>query len=148
MTGSGPRPHRHRVLSWMLALVVLFLISEAAAAGEQAIALDKPRLAQAPEPLCFCWNDGRKMAKWTGIDRLLRVKTLPFSTSIPWLFMPGDLPHIPFPAKIRIQVMEPIDLHEMFGEEPDWDQAYDYVTSTMQVGLSNLAARTVIPVLG
>ncbi|MBN9453809.1 MAG: hypothetical protein J0I42_17865 [Bosea sp.] len=63
MTGSGPRPHRHRVLRWMLALAVLFLLSEAAAAGEPAVALDKPRLAQAPEPLCFCWNDGRKITE-------------------------------------------------------------------------------------
>ena len=63
MIGSGPRPHRHRMLSWMLALAVLFLLSEAAAAGDPAIALDKPRLAQAPEPLCFCWNDGRKIAE-------------------------------------------------------------------------------------
>ena len=61
MTGSGPRPHRYRLLSWMLA--VLFLLSEAAAAGEAAVALEKPRLAQAPEPLCFCWNDGRKIAE-------------------------------------------------------------------------------------
>lgn len=63
MTGSGPRPHRHRVLSCMLALAALLLFSEAAAAGEPAIALDRPRLAQAPEPLCFCWNDGRKIAE-------------------------------------------------------------------------------------
>ena len=63
MIGSGPRPHRHRMLSWMLALAVLFLLSEAAAAGDPAIALDKPRLAQAQEPLCFCWNDGRKIAE-------------------------------------------------------------------------------------
>lgn len=63
MTGSGPRPRRHRVLSCVLAFAVLFLFSEAVAAGEPAIALDKPRLAQAPEPLCFCWNDGRKIAE-------------------------------------------------------------------------------------
>lgn len=28
-----------------------------------AIALDPPRQAQAPEPLCFCWSDGRKIAE-------------------------------------------------------------------------------------
>ncbi|MET3888968.1 hypothetical protein ABIE41_000044 [Bosea sp. OAE506] len=35
----------------------------AAAAAEPAIPLDPPRHAQAPEPLCFCWNDGRKIAE-------------------------------------------------------------------------------------
>ncbi len=63
MFGHEPRPRRHRLLSWMLALAVLLLITEAAAAGEAAVALDRPRLAQAPEPLCFCWNDGRKIAE-------------------------------------------------------------------------------------
>lgn len=107
-----------------------------------------PVVATGGHDTFFVWNDGRRMARLTGIDRLLRVKSLPFSSSIPWLFMPGDLPHVPLPAKIRIHVMPPIDLHELFGDEPDWDQAYDYVTSTMQVGLSALAAKTVIPVLG
>jgi hypothetical protein len=32
-------------------------------AAEPALALDRPRLAQAPEPLCFCWSEGRKVAE-------------------------------------------------------------------------------------
>jgi hypothetical protein len=32
-------------------------------AQEPAVPLDKPRLAQAPEPLCFCWSDGKKIAE-------------------------------------------------------------------------------------
>jgi len=42
---------------------VLLLLSPPAAAQERAVALDKPRLAQAPEPLCFCWSDGKKIAE-------------------------------------------------------------------------------------
>ena len=61
---------------------------------------------------------------------------------------PADLPQIPLPAKIRIQVLDPIDLRERYGDEPDWDDAYDFVTSVMQAGLSRLAAKTVLPVLG
>lgn len=107
-----------------------------------------PVVATGGQDTFFVWNDGRRLARLTGLDRLLRVKSLPISSSIPWLLIPGDLPHVPLPAKIRIQVLPPIDLHEQFGEDPDWDQAYDYVTSVMQVGLSNLAAKSVIPVLG
>ena len=55
---------------------------------------------------------------------------------------------MPLPAKIRIQVLDPIDLHARFGDDPDWDAAYDYVTSLMQAGLSTLAAKTMLPVLG
>lgn len=47
-----------------------------------------------------------------------------------------------------MQVLPPIGLQELYGDEPDWDRAYDYVTSVMQVGLSNLATKSVLPVLG
>ncbi|WP_353187239.1 hypothetical protein [Bosea sp. (in: a-proteobacteria)] len=63
MFADEPRPRRHHLLRWLLALAVLLLITESAGAGEPAIPLDGPRLAQAPEPLCFCWNDGRKVAE-------------------------------------------------------------------------------------
>ncbi len=95
----------------------------------------------------FVFNDGRKMAKFLRFDKLLRVKSVPISLSFPWGLMLGDIPHIPFPAKIRIQVLPPIDLRELFGDEPDWDEAYGYVTSVMQVALSKLAAKAVVPVV-
>ena len=107
-----------------------------------------PVVATGGQETLLIFNDGRKFAKLTRIDKLLRVKTLPLTFSLPWGFLPGGLPHISFPAKIRIQVLEPIDLQELFGDEPDWDQAYDYVTSVMQVALSTLAARQILPVLG
>lgn len=34
-----------------------------ARAQEHADALDRPRMAQAPEPYCFCWSDGKKIAE-------------------------------------------------------------------------------------
>jgi hypothetical protein len=42
---------------------MLLLSSSVAMAQERAVALDKPRLAQAPEPYCYCWNDGKKIAE-------------------------------------------------------------------------------------
>ncbi len=45
-------------------LTASFLASATdARAAEPAAALEPPRLAQAPEPLCFCWNEGRKIAE-------------------------------------------------------------------------------------
>jgi hypothetical protein len=44
-------------------VAMLLMAGQPALATEPAIALDKPRLAQAPEPLCFCWSDGRKIAE-------------------------------------------------------------------------------------
>lgn len=107
-----------------------------------------PVVATGGHDTFFVLNDGRKWARRLRFDRLLRVKSLPISFSIPWGFLPGDLPHVPLPAKIRIQVLEPIDLNERYGDEPDFDEAYDFVTSRMQAGLSALASKTVFPVLG
>lgn len=107
-----------------------------------------PVVATGGHETFFVLNDGRNAAKLLRLDKLARVKSLPVSVSVPWGLLPGDLPHMPLPAKIRIQVLPPIDLRERFGDHPDWDQAYDYVTSVMQVALSGLAAKTVIPVIG
>jgi 1-acyl-sn-glycerol-3-phosphate acyltransferase len=107
-----------------------------------------PVVATGGQDTFMVWNDGRVWAKRLRFDKLLRVKNLPISSSIPWILTPGDLPHLPLPAKIRIQVLDPVDLNERFGEDPDWDAAYDYVTSVMQAGLSTLASKTMLPVIG
>jgi 1-acyl-sn-glycerol-3-phosphate acyltransferase len=92
-------------------------------------------------------NDGRRTAKALRLDKLLRVKTFPVTLSVPWGLSPVPLPFLPLPAKIRMQVLEPVDLNARFGQAPDWDEAYDYVTSVMQVGLSRLASKTVLPMI-
>lgn len=107
-----------------------------------------PVVATGGQDTFFVLNDGRRTAQALRIDKLLRVKTLPLSLSIPWGIFPGDMFHVPLPAKIRVQVMEPVDVQRRFGDEPDWDEAYDYVTSLMQAGLSTLASKTVLPLVG
>ena len=107
-----------------------------------------PVVATGGHETFFVLNDGRRLAKLLRFDEVLRVKSVPLSVSIPWGLVPGDLPHLPLPSKIRIEVLPPIDLHETFGDDPDWEHAYDYVTSVMQVALTRLAAKTVIPVIG
>ena len=75
MTAAAPgfhetrrTPRRAAPASWRAfpaVLLAAFLTTSATAghAAEPAIAIDPPRLAQAPEPLCFCWSDGRKIAE-------------------------------------------------------------------------------------
>ena len=106
-----------------------------------------PVIATGGHDTLFVLNDGRRTAQLLRLDKLARVKTMPLSISIPWGLTPVPLPHFPLPAKIRMQVLEPIDLRTRFGDEPDWDHALDYVTSVMQVGLSQLASRTVVPII-
>ena len=106
-----------------------------------------PVVATGGHDTFFVLNDGRRTAQRLRLDKLARVKSLPLTLSVPWGLLPFPLPHFPLPAKIRVQVLEPVDLRARFGDEPDWDQAYDYVNSVMQVGLSKLASRTVVPMV-
>ena len=64
---------------------------------------------------------GERIAKLLGLDRMFRLKVLPVSLALPWGLNVGDmLGHIPLPAKITIQVLEPIDVSGM-----DVDEAYE-----------------------
>jgi 1-acyl-sn-glycerol-3-phosphate acyltransferase len=87
---------------------------------------------------------GERLAKLFGLDRMFRLKVLPLSLALPWGLNVGDmLGHIPLPAKITIQVLEPIDVAGM-----DVDEAYELVTSEMQKTLTGLAEERSVPVLG
>jgi 1-acyl-sn-glycerol-3-phosphate acyltransferase len=87
---------------------------------------------------------GERLAKLLGLDRMFRLKVLPISLALPWGLNVGDmLGHIPLPAKITIQVLEPIDVSRM-----DVDKAYDRVMREMQTALTGLAEERSLPVLG
>jgi 1-acyl-sn-glycerol-3-phosphate acyltransferase len=87
---------------------------------------------------------GERLAKLFGLDRMLRLKVLPISLALPWGLNVGDmLGHIPLPAKITIQVLEPIDVSRM-----DVDNAYERVMTQMQTALTGLAEERSLPVLG
>lgn len=105
-----------------------------------------PVVAEGGHDTMMVLTDGRRLARLLRLERLGRIKVLPVTLGLPFgIAVGGFPPHLPLPAKIRVQVLDPIDLHARFGDEPDWDQAYDFVTSRMQVGLSELASRHVVP---
>ena len=92
---------------------------------------------------------GEWLAKFLGLDRLARLKVLPISLALPWGVNVGDFfGHIPLPAKITVDVLEPIDLRAEFGEHPDLDVAYKDVVGRMQAALDDLAAERRLPVIG
>jgi 1-acyl-sn-glycerol-3-phosphate acyltransferase len=92
---------------------------------------------------------GEALARALRIDKMFRLKVLPISIAPPWGLVVGDLvPRIPLPAKIRIEVLEPIDLRERYGDDIDYDVAYDDVVATMQKSLDALAAERRIPFFG
>ncbi len=87
---------------------------------------------------------GEGLARLLGLDRMFRLKVLPISLALPWGLNVGDmLGHIPLPAKITIQVLEPIDVSGM-----DVDEAYELVLGQMQTALTGLHEERSLPVLG
>lgn len=92
---------------------------------------------------------GDTLARALRLDRMFRLKVLPISLALPWGLDVGDLlGHFPLPAKIRIQVLEPVDLRDRYGDRPDWPAAYDDVVADMQKALDGLQAERRQPFLG
>jgi 1-acyl-sn-glycerol-3-phosphate acyltransferase len=92
---------------------------------------------------------GEWLAKLLRLDKLFRLKVLPISLALPWGLNIGDmLGHLPLPAKISVRALEPIDVREDFGDEPDLDEAYDHITRVMQAELDALYAGRRLPVIG
>lgn len=57
---SAPAPRLRVAAALLWALAPGQLNAQPAA---PANAIEPPRRAQAPEPLCFCWNEGRKITE-------------------------------------------------------------------------------------
>jgi 1-acyl-sn-glycerol-3-phosphate acyltransferase len=94
-------------------------------------------------------GQGRELARRLRLDSLLRVKVFPAQVAPPFGLTIMDLPgRVPLPAKIAIRVLPPIDLKRRLGAEPDPNDAYEMVTSTMQDALDELAAERILPVVG
>ncbi len=92
---------------------------------------------------------GERLAQLLGLDRMFRLKVLPISIAPPWGLNVGDmLGHFPLPAKITIEVLDPIEPREEFGREPDLDKAYDEILGRMQRTLTSLASERRFPLIG
>lgn len=92
---------------------------------------------------------GEWLAKLLMLDKAFRLKALPISLALPWGINISDLAgHLPLPTKITVEALEPIDLHERYGDDPDIDKIYEDVIGLMQDALDRLAAERKLPVIG
>jgi 1-acyl-sn-glycerol-3-phosphate acyltransferase len=78
----------------------------------------------------------------------MRSDILPLSFGFPFGFSAAVPPNLPLPAKIVMQVLEPIDITAQFGEDPDIDEVDEHVRSVMQEALTKLAAQRRFPIVG
>ncbi|HUY23358.1 MAG TPA: 1-acyl-sn-glycerol-3-phosphate acyltransferase [Acidimicrobiales bacterium] len=96
---------------------------------------------------------GERVAKLLGIDRMFRIKVMPLVLGPPFGIVPGGIPTWPLPAKITVELGEPIDWPSRYGPEAAEDDVvvrdcYQELTTTMQATLDRLAAERTFPILG
>jgi 1-acyl-sn-glycerol-3-phosphate acyltransferase len=90
---------------------------------------------------------GNWLAKRLGLERL-RAEILPVTFGFPFglsVFFP---PNLPLPTKIVTQVLDPIDVLEAFGEDPDVDAVDAHVREVMPAALDNRGPERRFPILG
>jgi 1-acyl-sn-glycerol-3-phosphate acyltransferase len=108
-----------------------------------------PVVAIGGQETAFFLGQGRRIAELLRLASLLRVKVFPAQIGPPYGLTVMDLPgRIPLPAKITVRVLPELDLRKRLGPNPDVDDAYDLVTSTMQRALHKLDEERRLPVVG
>ncbi len=90
---------------------------------------------------------GQWLAKLLMVDKLLRLKSVPIAIAPPWGLVISDLAgHIPLPAKITVEALEPIDADDI--QSADDDVVHEKVTAALQAGVDRLASQRRFPVIG
>jgi 1-acyl-sn-glycerol-3-phosphate acyltransferase len=104
----------------------------------------------------FILSEGRWIAngldRVSGLKRKLRGTRLPIVLGIPFGLTIETIPtHLPLPAKIRTEVLDPIyvdDDPERVNDRGYVDSIYDEVESALQHGMDRLARQRRFPVFG
>jgi 1-acyl-sn-glycerol-3-phosphate acyltransferase len=104
----------------------------------------------------FVLSEGKWLAngvdKLLGLKKTLRGSNLPIIAGFPFPIAVEILPaHVPLPAKIRTELLEPIEVDddpERADDDAYVQKIYDQVESAIQAGMDRLAAKRTLPVLG
>ena len=100
----------------------------------------------------FVLARGHRLAKLIGLKRLLRVESFPLILSLPWGLSLGPVFHFPLPAKLTMQIGEPIPVDRFppeAAEDPAaLEQLYQEVSAAMQAIMDDVASRRRWPIIG
>ena len=98
-------------------------------------------------------SQGTRIARLFGLPKFARLSSLPLQLAAPWGLMWGPtcaLPYLPLPAKITVQIGEPIAVERC--DEPAVHERspaiYGRVHQTMQEILDELYSERLFPILG
>jgi 1-acyl-sn-glycerol-3-phosphate acyltransferase len=98
----------------------------------------------------FVVSEGRWLARVGGLGSKLRAATAPIVVGPPFGIALETVPmHLPLPAKIRTEILDPVFLEGGPDRQDDSDYVgtvYDQVSSALQAGMDSLAAKRRLPV--
>lgn len=93
---------------------------------------------------------GRRLARLLRLDRV-RLRSMPIIWTVPWGVVLGPVPSFPLPAKVTIQVCEPLDWSRFGPEAADdpeiLERCYQEIVDIMQQTLDDLAKEYPFPIL-
>lgn len=91
---------------------------------------------------------GEDLGRALGLDRL-RVQVFPFTVGVPFGVAPIFLPNLPYPAKIIVEVLEPVDCSSGGPDAAEDAElvhgVYTDITTRMQQALDRLVAEMPFP---
>ena len=100
----------------------------------------------------FVLSEGRFLARWTGLGKRLRGATMPIIAGFPFPLAIETLPaHLPLPAKIRTEFLDPIRVDtdpERVNDDEYVEAIYREVEGAIQAGMDRLAKRRSFPIFG
>lgn len=98
----------------------------------------------------FIVSEGQFLARVTGLGKRLRGANAPIVVGPPFGVALETVPmHLPLPAKIRTEILDPIVLDrgpDARGDDDYVQTVYDEVESTIQTGMDRLASKRRFPV--
>ena len=99
----------------------------------------------------FTLPGGKAIARALGLKRLARIESLPLAIGLPWGIAPGGLPFLPLPAKLRVELLDPLfvdDDPERADDDEYVDMVYREVEWRIEQGVGRLARRRSFPIFG
>ncbi len=101
----------------------------------------------------FVLSEGRALARLLNLKKYLRVEVAPITLSFPLgiALHVTPLQHIPLPAKIRTEFLEPIyfEGNPALADDPEYVQRmYVEIETRIQAGMDKLAKRRKFPIFG
>jgi 1-acyl-sn-glycerol-3-phosphate acyltransferase len=96
-------------------------------------------------------TDGRRLAKLLRLDKLARSEVFPIALGFPLGIAPGIIPQVPLPAKLRAEILDPVEFNvsaDRFEDDDYVNRKYREVERRLQEGVERLAKRRSFPLFG